>query len=273
MNNTPTVKEIQLDLLRNFIDICKDNNLRYFLLGGSCLGAVRHKGYIPWDDDIDVGMPRPDYERFLQLAQQELPDHVFVQTHSTDKEYPNNFAKLRNSNTTFIESSIKNLNVNHGIYIDIFPLDGTYSNKFQYKLHLLKIRLLAKSIARVFNFTHHYTLKEIVARMLSVIYAPTVNYAIKKREKLMKKVNYDNASVVANWCGAWAEKEIMPKSIFADGITASFDGIEVVIPKEYDKYLTRMYGDYMELPPEEKRVSHHYNEVIDTTKSYKEYIK
>lgn len=207
------------------------------------------------------------------IAQQKLPDYVFVQTHDTDIKYPHNFAKLRNSNTSFIESSVKNLNINHGIYIDIFPLDGTYSNKFLYKIHLLKIRLLAKSIARVFDLTKHYSLKAIVARVVSVIYAPSVNCAIKKREKLMKKVNFDDATIVANWCGAWAEKEIMPKSYFADGTTASFDGIEVVIPKEYDKYLTQMYGDYMQLPPEEKRVSHHYNEVIDTTKSYKEYIK
>lgn len=273
MNNAPTVKEIQLDLLQNFIQICKDNDLRYFLLGGSCLGAVRHKGYIPWDDDIDVGMPRSDYEKFLMIAQQKLPDYVFVQTHDTDINYPHGFAKLRNSNTTFIESSVKNLNVNHGIYIDIFPLDGTYANKFRYKMQLLKIQLLSKSISRVFSLHKGRSLRESVLRTISFIYAPSVNYAINKREKLMKKVNFDDATIVANWCGAWAEKEIMPKSYFADGTTASFDGIEVVIPKEYDQYLTRMYGDYMELPPEEKRVSHHYNEVIDTTKSYKEYIK
>jgi len=142
MNDT-CIKEfrhIQIDMLKQFISICNDNQLRYYLLGGSCLGAVRHAGFIPWDDDIDVGMPREDFERFSAIAKEQLPEHLFFQTNTSDPEYINVFAKLRNSNTTYIETSAKNLNINHGVYIDIFPLDGISNNHFYHKIDKATVR-------------------------------------------------------------------------------------------------------------------------------------
>ena len=127
--NFEKLKKIEIELLLSFIEITKKYNLKYFLLGGTCLGAVRHNGFIPWDDDIDVGLPREDYEVFLKVAQAELPENVFLQNGNTDPEYTLNFAKLRNSDTTFMEQSFKNYKINHGVYIDVFPLDG-YKNSF-----------------------------------------------------------------------------------------------------------------------------------------------
>ena len=117
------LKAIELDILKAFIDVCKKNSLNYYLLGGSCLGAVRHHGIIPWDDDIDVGLLRADYNKFMEVGQKYLPEHYFLQNYRTDPEYYVNFAKIRDSRTTFIESSLKNLHINHGVYIDVFPLD------------------------------------------------------------------------------------------------------------------------------------------------------
>ena len=117
------LKEKELELLRLFLEVCARLELTYYVLGGTLLGAVRHQGFIPWDDDIDVGMPRKDYTVFLQQAQQHLPEDIFLQTCFTDPAFPANYAKLRNSSTTFMESAFKNRNINHGICIDIFPLD------------------------------------------------------------------------------------------------------------------------------------------------------
>lgn len=273
MNNDQELKQIQIEMLRKFIKICKNNNIMYFLLGGSCLGAVRHKGFIPWDDDIDVGIPRPDYDRFLQIAQEQLPKNIFLQTFETDKNYAQNYAKLRRSDTTFIETASKNLDINHGIYIDIFPLDGASKSNRKVSFDFFRIRMLTYKIYEAYQLEKKLSIKAVLLKMVNLFYAPTIRKAILKKDKIIKHYPYESSSIIANWCGAWGKKEIMPKSIFADGTTASFENIEVVIPKEYDQYLTTMYGDYMQLPPEEKRVSHHYNEIIDTTKSYKEYIK
>ena len=134
---------LHLDILKEFIRICNKYELRYFLLGGSCLGTVRHQGFIPWDDDIDVGMPRPDYERFMEIAQNELPEYYFLQNSKTDPDYPLCFAKIRDSRTTFIERSVSHLNINHGIYFDIFPLDGLSNGslfELRYKFYYLNLQ-------------------------------------------------------------------------------------------------------------------------------------
>ena len=125
---TPTmlIKRIQsreMELFRAFISVCEKLELPYFLNAGTMLGAVRHNGFIPWDDDIDVAMLRSDYEIFLSRAQELLPENMFLQTIDTDPEYLHNFAKIRHNETTFIESSVKSRHIHHGLYLDIFPLD------------------------------------------------------------------------------------------------------------------------------------------------------
>ena len=133
------LQKVEFDLLRYFIEICEKLNLNYFLVCGSALGAARHEGFIPWDDDMDVGMYREDYNKFMKLAPALLPEGIFLQNYKTDPKYPHVFAKLRNSNTTYIEKSAKDLDINHGIYIDIFPLDGYPENRSeQKKLAFLK---------------------------------------------------------------------------------------------------------------------------------------
>lgn len=157
--------------------------------------------------------------------------------------------------------------------MDIFPLDGASKSDLKVSLDFLRIKLLTYKIYEAYQIEKKLSIKAVLLNIVNFFYAPTIRKAIEKKDKIIRRYPYESSSIIANWCGAWGKKEVMPKSIFADGTTASFENIEVVIPKEYDQYLTRMYGDYMELPPEEKRVSHHDNEVIDTTKSYKEYIK
>lgn len=264
------LKTIELEIFKSFIKVCEELNLRYYVVGGTLLGAVRHKGFIPWDDDIDVGMPRKDYEIFLEKGQELLPKEYFLQSIYTDDAYIQNYAKIRDNGTTFIETSAKNLNINHGVFIDVFPLDYC-EDTFKYR-HIFKPInfFLNLRISSEFYVPNRRAVLKIVSAVLKIIY-PSVRKVVLKREKMLKQL--ENGSLMANYCGAWGEKEIMPAEWYKEGTTLEFEGISVKVPKEYKKWLTQVYGDYMQLPPEEKRVTHHYTEVIDLNKSYLNYTK
>lgn len=274
------MQQIELDMLKSFIFVCEKYKLRYFLLGGTCLGTVRHKGFIPWDDDIDVGMPRPDYEKFVSLAQKDIDSKYFIQTFNTDREYPMTFAKMRNSETTYIEQSLRNLKINHGVYIDIFPLDGEKNNYISQRIFDFKKTMYDYRISRVYYFkdiaqTKRNLLIRISKKLLHgfyILFNLNLTKTILKREKLYKKSSYDDCEIIANYGGAWGKKEVMPKQYFGNGTGGIFEGISVVLPENYDAYLSQMYGDYMKLPPPEKRVGHHHYEVADMEKSYRNYV-
>ena len=267
--NLRKLQSMQLDIFKEFIRICKKYDFQYFLLGGSCLGAVRHQGFIPWDDDIDVGMPRDDYEKFLGIAEKELPKPYFLQTAETDPHYPLNFAKIRNSQTTFIESAVAHLQMNHGIYMDIFPMDG-YSTSL-----LLKIRIKRYK----WGIEKAFHLKEWRSKLKSMcvkISTATLKDYHKTRDRLdavVKKNKYSDCDTVINHFGAWGDKEIFKKDILGQGSVGIFEGLEVVLPVDPDFYCRQMYGNYMEFPPIEKRVTHHHCTVIDLDQSYVTYCK
>ena len=269
-------KKIQLEMLMEFVKICDRHNLQYFMLGGSCLGAVRHKGFIPWDDDIDVGMPREDYEKFIEIATKEVPEHMFVQTHESDPEYLLDFAKLRNSNTTFIESAVQKWKINHGIYIDIFPLDGFTENKLSRFIFLKKKMLYFVAMGKHFYFGEESnkikrSYKNRILHFVVGIYSD-LEKTYAKRKKLYCKYSYERANIIANHNGAWGEREIVPKSYFGNGTKGIFENIEVTLPENYDGYLSALYGDYMTPPPPEKQVGHHNYVVLDTERSYRYYV-
>ena len=267
------LKQIQLDALKCFVKVCEQLSLRYYVIGGTLIGALRHKGFIPWDDDIDVAMMREDYEVFIKKAQELLPKKYFVQTIYSEKNTPFNFCKIRNSETTWVETSVKNFKINHGVCFDVFPLDFYPDNskarrRFERKNILLKTKIKTK-----FSYKNKGLLKQIAIFALRLLLAPfSYRKAIMRREQLNKSVK--ESSLVANLCGAWGKKEIIDKSVFSDVVQLEFEGIMVNEPIGYDKWLTKVYGNYMELPPEEKRKAHHYVEMVDLENSYKKtYLK
>ncbi len=264
------LKKIELDMLINFVEVCNKLKLKYYLLGGTLLGAVRHKGFIPWDDDIDIGMPRKDYDIFMCKGQELLRENLFLQNIDTDKEYYLNFAKIRNSETTFVESSYRHHRINHGVYIDIFPLDYFPDDENQRKVFRRKNSMYNLRIAAEFYLPNTKTVKFKIATLLLKIVFPTAMKISRKRERLFKSV--EKSSYLANYCGAWGAREIVPKDWYGEGTELCFEGIKVTAPKEYDKWLTQVYGDYMQLPPVEKQKGHHFVEVIDLEKSYREYM-
>ena len=260
------LKFVEVEILKEFVRICETLRLNYYVLGGTLLGAVRHKGFIPWDDDIDVGMLRKDYEVFIAEAQKLLPEHLFLQTFRTDPDWPGNFAKIRNSNTTFIETSVRNCRINHGAYIDIFPLDF-YPSKHVWGFERIKM-LLNLRISTAFYGIDISTRGRFLRGLLCVL-LPSRAKTVMVREKLYTSIRPTH--MIANYCGAWGQKEIVPAEWYAEGCELEFEGMAVNGPKEYDKWLTQVYGNYMEFPPEEKRVAHHYADVIDLHTPYTEY--
>lgn len=265
------LKKAEMEILCAFIDVCKKLNLTYYVVGGTLIGAIRHQGFIPWDDDIDVAMPREDYEIFMEKAKSILPEYLFAQNIYTDEAYVQCFGKLRNSNTTFIESSAGRLKINHGTYIDIFPIDYFPENPKDQKRILRKRKFYDRRVAATFNIGHPQTVKRLLISTLCILRFPSLKAVLKNRDKMYKAV--PKSSLLTIYGGADVEKKVAPVEWFGDGVPVMFEGIEVTAPIEYHRWLSQRYGDYMQLPPEEKRVAHHYADVIDLSKSYKHYVQ
>ena len=274
------LQECQLEILKAFIKVCKDNNLQYYLVGGTCLGAVRHKGFIPWDDDIDVGMPRKDYDKFITL-QKEFKDPYFIQTYKTDDNYVYNYAKVRDSSTTFIENFFVLNEINHGVWIDVFPIDGmskeimpapTFKKKVMYTWHQAWL-MFPHSLKRKVTLKNAW--KSIPLNLISFLFCflNLKHYRNRMVDKKVTKLNYDECKLVGNFFGTNPTKEAMPKEIFEEGSMGVFEGIPVSLPKDPDKYLTLLFGDYMKLPPVEQQVGHHYDKGLSLEESYITYRK
>ncbi len=269
------MKKLELAMLTCFVEVCRELSLRYYLVGGTLLGAVRHQGFIPWDDDIDVAMPRADYEIFLREGQKHLPEHYFLQCLDTELDYYTNFAKIRDRRTTFVEYSVRKFAICHGVYIDIFPLDCYPDDpREQRKMDFEQMLFRRRTRAAVdvppqarYDFPTELGLR--LVSYLTCLRYPNYRKALKFREKLHKSVI--PGEKWANYCGAWGKKEIMPASWYAEGVELSFEGLTVMGPAHWDKWLTQVYGDYMQPPPVEKRVGHHYAEIIDLEMPCMEY--
>ena len=268
------LQEKEFELLKLFIDLCEKLELKYYLVCGTALGAVKYKGFIPWDDDIDVGMPREDYEIFLSKAQSMLPKNIFLQNYRTEKAFPHIFSKLRNSSTTLIESNLVNLDINHGIYIDIFPIDGYPINSAS----KLILRYRKKFLSWQFYCALDDKTQPFKVRFRNKIFRffgfhKRTDKALHRLERLISKYSTEDSEI---WCnhGNWqGELEYAPKWHYANGTTAEFEGLRVTVPENFDAYLTQKYGDWRNDPPEDKQKSHHIFEVCDASRPYKEYLK
>lgn len=272
-----TMKELEVQMLSAFVEVCRKLSLRYYLVGGTLLGAVRHQGFIPWDDDIDVAMPREDYEVFLREGQKHLPEYYFLQCLRTDPAYTMNFAKIRDSRTTFVEFAVRKYPMNHGLFIDIFPLDAYPDEEKAQKtmdLHQKIFKYRTRAAVEVPKSAKHSFPVELglntIAALTCLPY-PRYRKALEAREKLQSSAS--GGEIWANYCGAWGKKEIMPAAWYGRGVELTFEGLTVMGPEHWDKWLTQVYGNYMQLPPVEKRVGHHYAEVIDLDTPCCEYLK
>ena len=244
------LRQVELEILRNCIRAFEQLHIQYFVVQGTLLGAVRHHGFIPWDDDIDIGMLREDYEIFLREGKAFLPAHYFIQTHDTDPAYPHGFAKVRNSNTAFVETTCKNLPMNHGIYIDIFPFDyypdGKLARvKFETQKLLLRYRIRCSLYIpdddkrSVKNF-----IRSCIKRVSKIVY-PSLDVALEKQVQLYQREKSGRYRI--NNGSPWGKRECIPAEWLDTVTTMKFEGMDVNAPIQYKAYLTHVYGDYMTL--------------------------
>lgn len=270
------VQLIQLEILKEIDSICKKNNITYFLIGGSAIGAVRHKGFIPWDDDIDLGMLRRDYQKFIKVCQKELDKKYFLQTNETDILYPNYYAKVRKNNTTFIEEGTRALedSIHQGIFVDIFPLDNISDQKIVATLHFKLVHLFI-SISSTYAKNYPKSklrkyLKFIFAKSILLIFNKKIldKMAYKISTRLIEKKTYS----VINFFGRHGLKEMVPKYYYNNGVLMEFEKQEFPIPENWERFLTHIYGDFMRVPNEAQREIHSVTNV-DLEKSYENYFK
>lgn len=245
--------------------ICEKNNIKYFMIAGTLLGAVRHRGFIPWDDDMDFGMLRPDYECFLKVCESELnTDRFYLQTDENEKFYTFNFAKLRLNGTKVLESFSARVNTNQGIYIDIFPIDSVSDNaikamvqykRFWFYRNLLWVKCGYGSEERKREKSYQ------VAKLLSRLYS--IESLKKHKANSIRKYEGKATKFVVTSDGNYGLKKETLKTSWVTHLREyqfedrSYPGIA-----NFDEYLSFFYGDYMQLPPEEKR-NHHGRLEVD----------
>ena len=275
------LQQKQLDILKAFIRVCDKHNLTYFLVYGTALGAIRHKGFIPWDDDIDVGMPRADYEKYIQLQSEYEGTPYFIQTFKSDPCYIYNYAKLRDSSTTFLENAFKNHRINQGVFIDVFPVDGMSKeegdrekigkkNKFIWRqVYFSYLPALRRKVHKRTWFKD--ILLNIVAGLFYVF--DIAHYRNKRVERFVRQVSFEEAKMAGIMFGFTWRINCMPADIFRETIKVPFEDIEVRVVKDYDRYLTLLYKDYMKFPPKEQQVGHHYNSGVSLEQGYEDYMK
>ena len=262
------IKKIQLEqlnILREFDHMCKKHDIKYQLMAGTLLGSVRHQGFIPWDDDIDVCLLRDDYERFIDLASKKLDPKYFLQTVKTDQNYLMQYAKIRKNNTLFLEKLSSDLDIHHGVYIDLFPLDNimpnTLKGAFQQKLLFMIGRMnltRSKSIcldtenvlSKYTRLFLHYTQKLTPKRWTDNLQENTA--MMFKNDKVEYVTHLTNGATKARY-----DKYMMKKTEFYDLIEGDFEGFRFPIPKNYHDVLSNLFGDYRQLPPENQREPHH----------------
>ena len=253
-------------VLRQFISICKEHNLTYFCCGGTAIGAVRHQGMIPWDDDVDVFMPRPDYDRLVQIASQQLPDGLELVTPYNKPNYPLYFVKLCDSRTTLQEEL--DVPCVYGLYIDVFPIDGAPDDieaARAMERQFTKTKHKLEAISTHVSFTAYLSLLK-TPKEWGRFARKTLGFFFREwyRKRLLQQMtdisyrySYESASLVAVYCGSYGPKEVFPKAWLQGTKSFSYEGMDVDLPVGYDDYLRQYYGDYMQLPPVEKRISHH----------------
>ena len=252
------LKTIQLEIMDYFHKWCQENGVTYFITAGTLIGALRHKGFIPWDDDIDVVMMRADYEKMLLLYPNEGRYRLY--SIEKDKSCIYAYAKVYDSETLIIEGDEKD-HPAIGVNIDIFPLDNVTDNyedgkKLKKRLRLLNDILGVKQLDR----TNRGILKNITVFILRSIsklfsYSWIVKRIIKKSKKYIH--NNDSRYIVNSVIYAKGEKEILEREWFKETIELEFEGRKYLAPAGADQYMHRLFGDYMKLPSEDKRVSHH----------------
>lgn len=256
IRNTPigdyTLRDVQMTILSIMIEfdrICRKHGIKYVLDGGSMLGAVRHGGFIPWDDDMDVAMLRKDYNKFCKVCKTELGNDFVFETTKTNKYYSYNFGKLKKQGTIYEETFLGDIPINKGVWLDIFPLDNTNGLffKFQWKLSRFwqGVRWTKEKVAFCECFQPRHT---TILKIFSLLPFGLINFF---QECSIRFLNLFKTKSVAKLCHPGTKYH--SRNYYTNITEINFEGHYFFLPKEYDKWLTMRYGEYLKLPKQENR--------------------
>lgn len=275
MNKLTEMQQAQLNILHELDKLCKDNHIQYFIIGGSAIGCIRHQGFIPWDDDIDVGILRPDYDRFVDLAHDHWKGRIQIRNYKFDQDF-------NQCLTHAIDTSIHILDeericpVKTYVWIDVNPLDGFPANGIRQKLHYFRLRYIKNLIVlsdfeRLFDLNKQRSKPERIIisfiKKINPFKHMNTKELITKLERVLKKYNVNESPCIGNFVGRYKQKEIMPRKIFEGISEMQFEDSVVPVMQGYDNYLRQLYGDYLTLPPMEERINRHAMKVINNNKS------
>ena len=262
-----------LNMMKAFDDFCRTNNISYFMLGGTELGAVRHHGFIPWDDDMDIGIPQDDYKKFLNLTTNGIGNAYIVRNYENDKTCPYAFTRLEDKRTTYLELDRDNKHYIGGIYIDIFPLVGAPDSYFKRRLQEIHLLVWKKILfAKIASPTSK---KRSIHKRVAMMFARrifSIDFVIRKIHKIIFRYPYNESNYASNVLGHWGLKEVIPKTDFIPPVEYEFEGRRFFGPQNAHNYLNSLYGkDYMTPPPEALRKGHHYAHYFNLDLPYEQY--
>ncbi len=263
-----------LETLIYFKTFCDEHGLLFYFCGGCCIGALRHKGFIPWDDDIDIFMPRDDYEKLCELWPKHAATEYFSLVRAKDSNSISQiFTTIVNNNTTLVKPHQVNLDIPHGVSMDVFPLDGYPNSKFARRKQVFWALIYSLYLAQMIPQNHGKLVTWIGKFLLWMVPSKKMRFKIwKLAEKKMSMYKIKDCDSITELCaGPGYMKNKYPKKIFESAVYKSFEGYKMPVPVGYDRYLRIAFGDYMELPPENKRIAHHDVLFYDFDNSYIKY--
>ena len=262
-----------LEMAEYFVQFCKENDLLCYLCGGGAIGTLRHKGFIPWDDDLDFFMPRKDYEILAQLWPQKADSRYQLSKSNENYIDRNLFITIRDTQTTCIKPYQQDLDIPHGLALDVLPLDYYPANGLSRKKQVIAALVYSLFCAQTIPEKHGGIMKWGSQALLALVPSKKLRYKIwKKAEAEMTKYTKEESDGITELCsGPYYMKKKYPISSFEDALWLPFEETELPIPIGYDEYLKTAFGDYMTPPPVEKQVAHHDAVLIDLEKSYTHY--
>lgn len=268
------LQKIDIQMAKTFVEFCDKHDLLCYLCGGGCIGTIRHQGMIPWDDDLDFFMPRKDYEKAWKLWNVEMSDSQYVLEKSDESHIDRNlFFTIRDRETTLIKPYQTDLDITHGVVLDVLPLDGYPSKKIERKLQCFWALVYSLYCAQTVPVNHGKAVTLIGKIALTMVPSKHLRYSIWKfAEKQMTKYDIDDCEGITELCsGPGYMKNWYPKDAFVKAIKLPFADTEMPIPVGYDAYLKIAFGDYMKLPPADKQMAHHDVTFMDLDNPYTKY--
>ncbi len=261
---------VELNVIKVFSEICEKHKLKYILCGGTILGAIRHKGFIPWDDDLDVAMPRPDYDKLALIAQEELKGRYRFLSYKTDETYHRNFNRIVDTKV-IVHNNSNNVELLECAWIDIFPLDGMSNGKLRRWIHFGSLTFK--------RFLYHSSCFDEMVNLNRPGRPWFQQFIIKFLEKThfgskldtkelmiqiehgLKKYDYNNGDWIVSFFGSYMTKEVFEKRLIGEGTKYQFEDLMLYGPDLYDEFLRHFYGDYMKVPADAHKDKHNITEI------------